>query len=218
VDPASVEIILSDFGSEEPFEAELVALAHDHDARVVRTETAETWNRSRALNIGIRAAKGAFVLATDADMIFAPNFLSSLLTAQAAHDAEAMAVCRCRDLPESVPEQPWTREDYPSLVAQAPYREKLGTGACQMAPRAFFEDVRGYDEAFKFWGMEDNDMRHRSGLWGLELTWVHESTSMLHQWHPSDRGRRPIRKMLNDIRFHLTKWRVRKNPSGWGGG
>jgi hypothetical protein len=61
-------------------------------------------------------------------------------------------------------------------------------------------------------------MRHRSGLWGLNLTWVHERTSMLHQWHPSDRGTKPIRKMLNDIRFHLTKRRVRKNPSGWGGG
>jgi glycosyltransferase involved in cell wall biosynthesis len=218
VDPASVEIILSDFGSDAPFAAELADLAQGHGARVVRTETSEIWNRSRALNFGIRAAQGAFVLATDADMIFAPNFLASLLAAQASHDAKAMAVCRCRDLPQSVPERPWTREDYPSLVAQAPYREKLGTGACQMAPRAFFEDVRGYDEAYKFWGMEDNDMRHRSGIWGLRLTWVHDGTSMLHQWHPSDRGRRPLRKMLNDVRFHLTKWRVRKNPSGWGGG
>lgn len=215
---APVELLLSDFGSSPSFAAELQELAETHGARVIRTDTEEIWNRSRALNIGIRAAKGVFVLCTDADMIFAPNFLATLLEAQEQQADRAMVVCRCRDLPESVPEQPWERSSYPALVAQAPFREKLGTGACQMAPRAFFEEARGYDEAFKFWGMEDNDMRHRSGLWGLQLTWVHERTSMLHQWHPSDRGKKPVRKMLNDIRFHLTKWRVRKNPNGWGGG
>ena len=33
-----------------------------------------------------------------------------------------------RDLPESVPEQPWSLEDYPDLKSKAPFREKLGTG------------------------------------------------------------------------------------------
>ena len=85
-----------------------------------------------------------------------------------------------------------------------------------MATRDFFEAVRGFDEAYKFWGLEDTDLTHRAQLWGLELSWVHEQTAMLHQWHPSDRKKRPIRKMMNDIRFHLTKSRIKKNPRSWG--
>ena len=125
----SAEIILSDFGSEPTWAEELERLAADHGARIVRTDTDEIWNRSRALNVGIRSARGHYVLCTDADMIFAPDFLAMLLNAQQQHKDQALAVCRCRDLPESVPEQPWTRDDVSGLVTQSTYRERLGTGA-----------------------------------------------------------------------------------------
>ncbi len=211
------EIIVSDFGSNREQEEALIEMAERHQARVVRTDTEEIWNRSRALNYGIRAARGHFIFCTDADMIFAPNFLSTLLAVQAKHGEKALAVCHCRDLPESVPEQPWTLDDYPALLAQAPFREKLGTGACQMALRSRFEELRGYDEGYKFWGMEDNDMKFRAIRSGLELVWIHEQTSMLHQWHPSDRGAKPFRKFINDARFHISKYRLKKNPEMWGG-
>lgn len=216
--PASqFEIVLSDFGSSAREAEALRTMAEAHGATIVRTETAEVWNRARALNHGIRAARGRYVFCTDADMIFEPNFLSVLVETQAAHADAGFVVCRCRDLPQSVPEQVWHREDYPALRARAHLREKLGTGACQVALRGFFHAVRGYDEGFKFWGQEDNDMKFRAVRSGLTLAWVHERTSMLHQWHPSDRGSRPLRKFLNDARFHGTKWFRRKNRSGWGG-
>lgn len=210
------EIVLSDYGSSPDYAEAIDELARRFDARVVRTATDGVWNRSRALNFGIQAAQGRFVLCTDADMIFAPNFLATAWARQRARDGRAFVVCRCRDLPESVPEQAWRREDFASLMARAPFREKLGTGACQFAARTFFEGIRGYDEGYEFWGMEDNDMLFRAQRSGLCREWMHEHTAMLHQWHPSQRGRRPMRKVLNDLRFHLTK-RVRvKNPRGWG--
>ena len=212
-----LEIVLSDFGSDPSEARALRALADAHGAVVVRTETDEIWNRSRALNVGIRAARGRYVFCTDADMIFEPNFVSVLLQTQSAHADAGFVVCRCRDLPESVPEQAWQREDYPHLRERSHLREKLGTGACQVALRGFFHAVRGYDEGFRFWGMEDNDMKFRAMRSGLSLVWIHDRTSMLHQWHPSDRGTRPFRKFLNDARFHLTKWKRRKNAAGWGG-
>ena len=216
--PASqCEIVISDFGSSREEAEALKAMASRHDARIVRTDTDEIWNRSRALNYGIRSATGKSVFCTDADMICAPNFLSTLLEVQAEHSDGAFAVCRCRDLPEAVKEQAWSLEDFPSLLAQAPFREKLGTGACQMALRSRFEFLRGYDEGYKFWGMEDNDMKFRSTRSGLQLVWIHERTSMLHQWHPSDRGKKPLQKFINDVRFHISKYRLKKNPDSWGG-
>ena len=56
----------------------------------------------------------------------------------------------------------------------------------------------------------------RARMSGLKLTWIHEKTSMLHQWH---------RKMDNDYRMLLYKNKLRyfttgfvknKNRRGWG--
>ena len=216
--PDNYEVILSDFGSSKSESQKLALMATTFGARIVRTETNEIWNRSRALNHGIRAAKGQYIFCTDIDMLFEANFLSTLLATQSSAQDQALVVCRCRDLPEEIPEQDWTQSDYASLKQKAPFREKLGTGACQMALKSAFEAIRGYDEGFKFWGMEDNDMKFRmTSGYGLELVWVHDKTSMLHQWHPSDRGKKPVSKFLNDLRFHISKYTTVKNPKSWGG-
>lgn len=216
LEPGAVEIVLSDFGSAPTHARALEQLAERHDAQLVRVETDEIWNRARALNYGIQRATGRYVFCTDADMIFAPNFVATLLETQAREHDRAFVVCHCRDLPEQLDEQAWTIDDFPALLAQAPFRTATGTGACQVARREFFERVRGYDEGFCFWGQEDNDMRFRAGRSGLREIWVQDQTAMLHQWHPSERGKKPLRKSLNDVRFHLTK-RVRvKNWRGWG--
>jgi glycosyltransferase involved in cell wall biosynthesis len=213
-----VELLVSDFGSDAPHRATLEPMAAEHDVRVVWTDTREIWNRARALNFGIRAARGRYVLCTDADMIFAPSFLSAVLAAQREANDAALVVCRCRNLPSTVEERPYVREEFPALLEASTYRERLGTGACQMALRGMFHTLRGFDEGYKFWGLEDTDMTFRAQRQGLRLAWVHERTAMLHQWHPTDRNKRPLRKFFNDARFHLTKYVRRKNPGGWGGG
>ena len=213
----SIEIVVSDFGSNEDLRQETESVAKQYQAKVVYTETQEIWNRSRALNFGIQNASGKYLLCTDVDIIFEPNFMGTLINEQLQFDNKGFLLCGCRDLPEDLPEQTWTFEDYPMLKSRAAFRKKLGTGACQMAISTFFFEVRGYDEKYLFWGMEDNDMRFRAGLFGLEERWVQNKTSMLHQWHPSDRGSRPFRKFLNDMRFHITKYRLIKNRSKWGG-
>lgn len=216
LEPDTLEIVISDFGSAPEQAAALRELCDRYAAQLVRVDTSETWNRARALNYGIQHATGRYVFCTDADMIFAPNFAATLLDIQAREQDRAFIVCHCRDLPERLAEQTWALEDFPELLAAAPYRHATGTGACQVARREFFERVRGYDEGFSFWGQEDNDMRFRAGRAGLEQVWVQAQTAMLHQWHPSERGKRPWRKSLNDLRYHLTKRVTVKNWRGWG--
>ncbi len=217
LEPAeAVEIVISDFGSDDAHRKGVAAGAAAFDAEVAHTVTDEVWNRSRALNIGIRKARGRYIFCTDVDMIFEPTFIRTLIEAQQRLNDAGFIVCGCRDMPETLAERAWQVEEFPAMKEQSPFREKLGTGACQMATRRFFCDVRGYDEGYLFWGMEDNDMRFRAKRSGLVETWVHDRTSMLHQWHPSSRGKRPFRKFLNDARFHLTKYRRVKNPGTWG--
>ncbi len=212
----SFEVVLSDYGSDALHLDALRALADEYGARVVHTPTRSIWNRARALNLGIRAARGEYVFCTDADMIFASNFISTLLAAQERAAGHAMVLCKCRDLPEEVTEQRWDAREFPQLLQRASFRPRLGTGACQMAKRTFFFDIRGYDEKFIFWGAEDGDMTRRAIRFGLAPVWVEEQTSMLHQWHPTMRTQRPFLKFLNDARFHLTKYQLRKNGARWG--
>ena len=129
-----------------------------------------------------------------------------------------MVLCRCRDLPESVPEQLWDVEDFAGLKQASDIRDTSGTGACQAALKSFFEYTRGYDEKFVYWGAEDVDMTSRAERYGLKLHWMDDAdTCMLHQWHPTMKNDRKWTFHINRLRFKLTRHIIIKNRSGWGG-
>lgn len=215
VPAGSVEIVVSDFGSDPHHARSIDALAAQFSTVIERNSTGGLWNRSRALNLGVQAATGRLVMCTDADMIFAPDFLASVLRAHAA-SADALVVCRCHDLPQEVAEQPWQVADFEALRDKSLQRDTTGTGACQVARRAFFTDVRGYDEAFEHWGAEDDDMLHRAQQYGLSVVWLPTTTAMLHQWHPTMKNDKWLQRKFNEWRLKLTRHRVVKNRSGWG--
>ena len=211
-----VELVIADFGSDDAQAAALQSLAASHGAVVVREATDALWNRSRALNLGIQASTGRYVLCTDADMIFTPDFLQAAVEALQQSDDRALVLCRCHDLPESVAEMPRSRDELPFLRSAASVRQTSGTGACQAATRAFFFAVRGYDEAFEYWGAEDNDMVDRATRYGLQPTWLGEQPAMFHQWHATMKNDRPFKRKLNHWRYKLTRWQVVKNRKRWG--
>ena len=220
-DPAAIEIVLSDYGSDAEHAAAMVDLAARFEARVTRHDERGDWNRSRALNFGIQAAQGRYVLSTDADVIFAPDFLPAILDVHERLPDRALVLCAVLDLPRSVPAREWELGDFPALRAAARPRwvlfpSSLGTGACQSASREFFFRVRGYDERYVHWGSEDSDLRDRACAFGLEPVWISHRTSMLHQWHPTRRYTRLLQNRKNALRHFLTRGRIVRNPTGWG--
>ncbi len=213
-----LDIVLSDFGSNPEHLRSVRALAEQYKARVMHVRTDETWNRSRALNIGVQFARTEMVFCTDVDMIFQPNFIGTLVETYRKHRGEVMVLSRCFDLPEEVPqEKVWNREDFAELRARSALRDTKGTGACQVAARSFFEYTRGYDEQYVYWGAEDVDMSGRALLYGLRHCWLdfREST-MLHQWHPTTKYDRRLRVELNRMRYRRTRHQIVKNKKGWG--
>lgn len=214
----AVEIILSDYGSDPEPAAEIRTLGAQYGAQVVRTDTTGLWNRSEALNVALRVAAGRYTLCTDADMIFEPNFLATIIGELQEADHLALVVCRCRDLPDLGPERLYEPSEFKGLKAQATMRQAMGTGACQATDTRWLRSIRGYDEAYVFWGFEDKDLVHRARRSGLELRWIHEQTSMLHQWHRTTKNDRYLRKLLNKTRYYLTRELVVKNKPTWGRG
>jgi len=213
-DENSLEIIISDFGSSAEEAQQIELLAQKFKSKVIYTEVSDYWNRSRALNVGIKKAEGKVVFCTDADMIFENNFLSCILSAQSA-EKPSMVVCKCWDLPE-MEERVFELKEYDQLKLAATLRKSFGTGACQATDNSWFQKVRGYDEKYMLWGFEDTDMKHRAQRDGLELHWIHEKTSMLHQWHQNIRNTKLFLKYANKARYYLTRNKIVKNSSGWG--
>lgn len=221
LDASELEIVLSDYGSNDEHARSIAALAERFSAKVARNEEFGDWNRSRALNLGIQASSGEYVWCTDADMIFAPDFVPAILAVHDQRPGKALVVCACSDLPERVPEQDYELADFP-MLSKASTRRKainknsLGTGACQSATRAFFFHARGYDERYVHWGSEDSDMRDRALAYGLEMVWISDRTEMLHQWHPTSRYSRLVQNRKNALRYWFTRHQIVKNEQRWG--
>src|SRR5688572_14045697 len=74
-----LELIVVDYGSKDAQAVQRVA--QRWDARLCRAQVRGRWNRSRCLNVGIRAARAPRVLTTDADILFGPRTLQTLLDA-----------------------------------------------------------------------------------------------------------------------------------------
>ncbi len=213
IDTSAVELVLSDFGSNPEHAADIKRVAEEFGAVTVRTEDQQIWNRSRALNRGIAATNAPITLCTDADMIFESNFLSVILSSIKAVGGLGMAVCRCRDLPDLGPERRYDETDFSILKSKATIRPTGGTGACQAAATAWFKKVGGYDEKYVHWGFEDTDMFYRAKKDGLVPCWIHDRTSMLHQYHPTMRHDRLVLKWKNKLRYYLTRGQIVKKSA-----
>lgn len=225
------QIIVVSHGSRPAIEAELAALCREQEATLVTIgQPHQPWNKSLALNTGIRAARPdiPFLMTMDTDMILAPNFLATVL-GHLRRQREALVLCRISDLPQSVT-LPLGRDEmlaaFDDLQAQTQLRARSGSGGIQAAPRDFFFDIRGYDEDLLWWGAMDGDMLNRAQVKGLRLVWIEEETAMLHQWHPRKHRVLTRPDEVRQARWHwqrnhqLVRQRANiatRNPEGWGG-
>ena len=208
------EVIIVDFGSDQKHQEAIQNEAEKWNVRVVRVEEMGVWNRSKALNYGIRHAQGDYLFCTDVDMIFSPQFIRNLMDRM---DQKHIVFSKCQDLPETVPMQTRHKDEFDWLVGQTTTRSTQGTGACQCAHRSFFYHAHGYDEKFQHWGAEDDDFKNRAFRFGLIPVWMPTSSPMLHQWHPTTRTSHTFQQKLNKYRLYLTRWKIVKNRMEWGG-
>jgi len=213
-----VEIVLSDFGSAPEHREAVQKAAKDVGATVHYTLAPGLWNRSRALNIGIKRAKGQYVFCTDVDMILAPNFFDTLMRTQQEIDGRGFLMCQAHDLPPETEGRSVQIGDLDELKISAKLRPTYGMGGCQCAETSWFHGIRGFDERYTYWGAEDKDLALRAQKDGRDIQWVTSKTFMLHQWHPTAEYDKPWLVRKNRMWLKLTSWIVRKNWLGWGEG
>jgi hypothetical protein len=223
-----VDITVCDFGSDAAAVAELTALCREHRARLVLAgEQAGEWNKSWALNIALRhgAEHARWVLPTDIDMLFGPNFIETLIRAHLAHEP-ALVLAQFKDLP---PETPLAGvdvvADFDRLAREAEWVGEHAVGPCLSTSRAWCFRVRGFDERMNLWGYMDQDYAERARRDGLREVWIHDRALMLHQWHPRKfevHRDDPAQQALMQARYEgnrqlfETDETIARNAAGWG--
>jgi hypothetical protein len=228
--PAEIHVV--SHGSSPDVDEAYEAVCAANGATLIRLgHPEEPWNKSLAVNTGLRAgsAQVPYVMSLDADMILHESFLSVVVDRLRA--GPMFLLCMILDLPRTIrlANAPAAlQRSFPQLRRMARPRGRHGTGAAQASSREFFHAVRGYDEDLAWWGAMDGDMVDRARAFGLPVKWIDDRTAMLHQWHPrkhavlTDPAERSAARSAwwqnhNLVRQRNAAGLVQRNPARWGG-
>ncbi len=211
------ELVLVDYGTEKKLAAEVAALCANYNfVRLIYNDfEGHLWNRSHALNTALNATEAVYIITLDVDMIYCPHFLTAV---KARAQPNLLLFYGCYYLPQNF-------QAYSTLHTQTPKDLPESDAAALgifVAPRAAMQEVGGFDEYFRVWGVEDLDMRTRLVAYGLKNERLQtKDAPVFHQWHAASdvRSNMPAdwkQKML-DYYHAKTFPKDLKNPkANWG--
>ncbi len=181
-------IVVCDLGSAEGLMPKLRWIVAGVDGRLVYRPESE-WSRSRALNFAAQHAPPHVerYVFTDADMIFPRSWFR---LAEAA-DPSKFWLTRARDLDEvttyhlPTPPEPLPKDEW--FLERSTEHPLVGQGAAMLVPATWFWKVGGFDEFYRVWGSEDQDLVERARWDGLAPQWLPEKLAwVVHQYHRRD--------------------------------
>ena len=174
------------------------------------------WNKSHALNFGIRLSSSNYILIGDIDLIYSPDAISGLMEKAAP---KRIVFGSMFYLGRSF--SAWDRLfSFPLSKFKDSGDEPIG--AIYLVHRSDLESINGFDEYYCFWGVEDRDVDCRMRLIGaIPIQLDKYRYPIFHQWHPfvSDRKRGFFPEKWWDtinIYFSLNRDRPIRNENGWG--
>ena len=176
------ELIFIDYGSDlDVADAVQQLLSNYSFVKYIYTDTRGWfWNRAHALNTGLVNSKGKYIISSDIDMIHAPNFIEQL---DKIVEPDVLYHYRCYYLPENY------KYDHRNLNGKAqadyPVSSKNARGLL-VIDKATCLRIDGWNEKFKIYGGEDNDISQKLLNAGLQLQWLPiNKFTTYHQWHPT---------------------------------
>ena len=220
-----VRIVVVDYGS-EPTSALLTReVCRQHGAEYVRVDDAAVWSRSRCLNVGIRRTGTKYLMTSDVDVVLSPQYLSDAV--QALKISPLSVICSpMLDLPEESAEifrrSADTGEELQLDHWKALCSPRFGAEfhpSLAVTHTALYQLIRGYDEYYEVWGVEDDDLMRRFRYLGLDPKTLDSGSFYLHQWHPKFEGV-PEGEHAPQIRRNRAHFKenysVLRNDSNWG--
>lgn len=185
-------ILVVDYGSREALMPQIRKLCVEHAAHwhTVLPAEAPEWSRSRALNRAMRCyPEATHYVFTDADMLFTPRWFEVVTALGPGLNQTTLWLTRSRDFDEATTEAldrlgPLA-ESLDWCWANSIGHTDLGQGGGMIVPGPWFRSVGGFDEYYRIWGAEDQDLVDRARWAGLTVDWL-PATRVFHQWHRRD--------------------------------
>ncbi len=200
------EAVVVDDGSTDPATGEALdqLSASNQDARV-RVVRARHGGLSHARNVGLRAARGKYILPVDADDMLTPTFLEQCLRVYATHENVGFVTAFLRHFRES-PDK--AVAGWVPFGGDMDWMGVMNAASCStaMMPRALLHEIGGYDEDLPAY--EDWDM-HASILERGYRGEVIPEFSILYRLRPGS-----IMHTIDPKRHHLLRARLlAKHPT-----
>ena len=182
------EIIVCDLGSKGTVAAEVLGLTRRLRDALFVSAPSDGWSRAEALNRAAAQARRPLLVLADADTLLPICWAQAIAADLASDPASPLRLTRSRDMPDTRPSGfpfPGVLDDA-WLYAISTEHPETGQGAAMVARRDWFSLVGGFDEAYRTWSAEDNDLALRAE-WDTDapVRWVPGAWAA-HQWHPRD--------------------------------
>ena len=220
----AVRLLIVDYGSEPESRRQLLAITAAMGVECLESKGRPVWNRSHCLNLGIKHAATKFVMVSDVDVLLAENYLAEAV-GELRRNPLSVVYSRCVHLPESCAGRleaaaPDGGLDLATLRDEGKIKtaDRFSTGMA-VGYTFFFHLIRGYDEFYQAYGVEDTDLAERFLRLGLSNRSIADQSFYLHQWHPRYEGvgSETLAQTIQRNRDYFNATRtIRRNPEGWG--
>jgi hypothetical protein len=211
------DVIFIDYGSSDSFAKDIKPLVESYSFAnyYYACTIGYPWNRSHALNIGVRLSGSEYILFGDIDLIYSPDVVQGLVS-EAKKESVVFASVY------------WLNKSYSKWESLSHMNtSKLddsgdSLGAVCLVHKEILENIRGFDEYYAFWGVEDRDLHHRITSLGISSTRINKKKyPIYHQWHPIASNRRKNffpEKWWDDMNIHyaLNEHIIQRNREDWG--
>ena len=213
-------VIIVDYGSYEEYSNALMNISQEFNfVEVVYTKTQkQLWNKSRAINIGLKLSVTPYIFVGDIDMIYHNEFVAKL---HELKDENTFTYFQVGFLGEEVSKLNKQFENY--NVDFLSNDEATGMTLFSVLK---LRQINGFDEFYHGWGSEDTDVHQRLISLGVKRQYYSKELLILHQWHSKNyrqvNFKSPFHSYLEKINSDYLKFasrtkRVKANEDfNWG--
>lgn len=182
----------------------------------------DLFSRSELNNVGIRNAKGEFIACTDVDMLFDKRFLSTVMNvARKGYLIDSRTMRWKQPLADKIYKEEINPYNNINSCKHGRILKRTSAGGFQCMHINDWNKINGFDERYRVWGSEDQDLLRRTQMAGIKAIWLGESKDsimLFHQPHAKKDIKYDLewqeknKKFLNNIIDYRSNLGV-----GWGG-
>jgi len=221
------EVLIADGGSQNYEELKDYFASRDCEPliRIVKEPLGDKFERAKMNNVGIRNANTPYIMTTDVDMFFGPEFVQNLID-RVGPDVfvESRTMYWKKNVTERIYDGRLNPFENLEKCKIGRIKKRTTAGGCQCAHIDQWTKVGGFDEDFVGWGSEDFDLLTRMKRSGAQVKWMGESRAsinLFHQHHPKPNLKEDLacqevnKRLLNKAMSGNRPFKA--NPNGWGG-